>query len=179
MSNPLGEITGSPPLESWEKEPREHRSSNQLAAKLLETRRRLIEGVACKPTIAQINDALLEASAEIERLTFAEANAMRAYQAKADETERLREALSGITECIELRNGGEGIQVIAGSSREFWYAIKAAREITHRQPVETSLVPTTMKVTTGTSSSTTVAGSLGPPDILCPKCGEYIMNPWG
>lgn len=55
------------------------------------------------------------------------------------ENAELRAALERITECIEYRDGREGVQVIEGSSRDFWIAIREAKRITHTH--ESSGVP--------------------------------------
>jgi hypothetical protein len=57
----------------------------------------------------QADAAIATANREIERLTLAEANAMRAYRAKADEAERLRAALERIRNFSSETTWAEGL----------------------------------------------------------------------
>ena len=79
-----------------------------------------------------------ERQQEIERLrrdaTAEAAATCKIIDVMTQEISRLRAALERITECTEERDGGEGIQVIAGSGREFWCAVIAAKELTHGRP---------------------------------------------
>ena len=79
--------------------------------------------------------ALAMAAADaIERLTRERDDRRHLTAGIIEEKDRLRAALERITECTEERDGGEGI-VITGSSRDFWYAVIAAKELTHGRPL--------------------------------------------
>ena len=118
--------------------------------------------------------ALNAKQAEIERLTR-ENKSLRTTMANDDDAvrndnQRLRVALQ---------------QIIDGASWEFRNdrTSQIAREAL-RASVETPPANPWIKreVVTSTASETFKAGeprTLGPPDIICPKCGEYIMNPAG